>query len=163
LEGTRRQGRGGFHEDDDTSQGAREQLFPPSPSTYDILAYYGLRVGCVGRADARLVSKVKARISPLISPRERASACVIGVVVMAAIPTQLPWRRFVQLLCDLGYRPLKPHRGSLRQFFNPTRNPRQISFHEPHRGDTLHKASLFAALRKLQLTLDEFVQLLDKH
>lgn len=82
---------------------------------------------------------------------------------MSGFPPQLPWKRFIRVLRDLGYRPLKPHRGSLRQFFSPTRSPNQVSFHEPHPGDTLDKASLFAALHKLQLTPDEFVQLLDKH
>ena len=38
---------------------------------------------------------------------------------MSGFPTQLPWRRFASLLRDLGYRPLKSHQGSVRQFFNP--------------------------------------------
>jgi len=54
---------------------------------------------------------------------------------MSAIPPQLPWRRFVCVLRDLGYRPLKSHRGSLRQFFCSTRDPNLFSFHEPHSGD----------------------------
>jgi len=41
---------------------------------------------------------------------------------MSGFPAQLPWRRFARLLRDLGYRPLKSHRGSVRQFFNPTRS-----------------------------------------
>jgi len=82
---------------------------------------------------------------------------------MSALPAQLPWRRFVCLLRDLGYRPLKSHRGSLRQFVSPTRSPNLVSFHEPHSGDTLHKATLCDSLRKLQLSTDEFVQLLGKH
>jgi hypothetical protein len=48
----------------------------------------------------------------------------------------------------------------VRQFFNPTRSPNLVSFHEPHSGDTLHKATLYDSLRKLQLSPDEFVQLL---
>ena len=48
---------------------------------------------------------------------------------MSGFPTQLPWRRFACLLRDLGYRPLKSHRGSVRQFFNPTRSPNLVSFH----------------------------------
>jgi hypothetical protein len=81
---------------------------------------------------------------------------------MARIPTQLQWKRFVQVLCELGYHPLKSGRGSLRQFFNATRRPNLVSFHEPHPGDALHKANLYALLRKLQLSPDEFVQLLEK-
>ena len=81
---------------------------------------------------------------------------------MSAIPPQLPWRRFVCLLRDLGYRPLKSHRGSVRQFSNLTRSSKVVSFHEPHSGDTLHKATLHESLRKLQLSPDEFVQLLGR-
>ena len=43
---------------------------------------------------------------------------------MSGFPTQLPWRRFAWLLRDLGYCPLKSYRGSVRQFFNPTRKPK---------------------------------------
>ncbi|MBZ5572901.1 MAG: type II toxin-antitoxin system HicA family toxin [Acidobacteriia bacterium] len=81
---------------------------------------------------------------------------------MPAIPTQLPWRRFVCLLRDLGYRPLKSRRGSMRQFFCPTRSPNLVSFHEPHSGDTLHKGTLNDCLRKLRLNPDEFAQLLGR-
>ena len=82
---------------------------------------------------------------------------------MSAIPPQLPWRRFVCLLRDLGYRPLKSRRGSVRQFFCPTRSPNLVSFHEPHPGDTLHKPALCDSLRKLKLSTDEFVHLLGRH
>ncbi len=82
---------------------------------------------------------------------------------MSVLPTQLAWRRFVCLLRDLGYHPLTSRRGSLRQFFSPTRSPNLISFHEPHSGDTLQKATLCDSLRKLKLSTDEFVQLLGKH
>ena len=81
---------------------------------------------------------------------------------MFALPTQLPWRRFVCLLRDLGYHPLRPHRGTLRQFFSFNRSPNLVSFHEPHSGDTLHKATLHDSLRKLKLSEDEFVQLLGR-
>lgn len=56
---------------------------------------------------------------------------------MSGFPMQLASRRFVRLLRDLGYRPLKSHRGSVRQFFNPTRSPNLVSFREPHSRDTL--------------------------
>jgi len=81
---------------------------------------------------------------------------------MSAIPSQLPWRRFVCLLRDLGYRPLNSHRGSLRQFFCPSRSPNLVSFHEPHSGETLHKGTLNDCLRKLQLSPNEFAQLLGR-
>ena len=81
---------------------------------------------------------------------------------MSGFPTQLPWRRFAWLLRDLGYCPLKSYRGSVRQFFNPTRSPNLVSFHEPHSGDTLHESTLYDSLRKLQLSPDKFVQLLGR-
>lgn len=82
---------------------------------------------------------------------------------MSDIPPQLPWRRFVSVLRDLGYRPLKSRRGSLRQFFCPTRNPNLVSFHEPHSGESLHKAALSGCLRRLQLSPEEFAQLIGRH
>jgi len=51
---------------------------------------------------------------------------------MSGFPTQLSWRRFACLLRDLGYRPLKSHRGSVRQFFGPTGSPNLASFPEPY-------------------------------
>ena len=51
---------------------------------------------------------------------------------MSGFPTQLSWRRFACLLRDLGYRPLKSHRRSMRQFFGPTGSPNLASFPEPH-------------------------------
>lgn len=81
---------------------------------------------------------------------------------MSALPTQLPWKRFLCLLRELGYQQLKSRRGSLRQFFSPTRSPNLISFREPHCGDTLHRAALYDSLRKHDLSKDEFIQLLEK-
>ncbi len=82
---------------------------------------------------------------------------------MNGFPTQLRWNLFVRILADLGYQPLKSGRGSLRPFFNPMRQPNLVSFHEPHPGDTLHKGALHSCARRLQLTPDEFVELLAKH
>ena len=82
---------------------------------------------------------------------------------MSEIPPQLPWRRFVSVLRDLGYRPLKSRRGSLRQFFCATRTPNLVSFHEPHAGESLHKLALSGCLRRLQLSPEEFAQLIGRH
>lgn len=79
---------------------------------------------------------------------------------MSGFPVQLRWSQFVGVLRKLGYKPVKSHRGSGRGFFNPTRTPNLILFHEPHPGDTLHKGTLHDSLRKLQLSPDEFVRLL---
>jgi hypothetical protein len=81
---------------------------------------------------------------------------------MSGFPAQLSWRNFVCVLRRLGYRPMKSHRGTVRLFLHPTRSPNVVSFHEPHPGDTLHKASLYDSLRKLQLSPDEFIHLLGR-
>jgi len=77
---------------------------------------------------------------------------------MSDVPRQLPWRRFVRVLQNLGYQPLKPHRGSIRWFSNPARHPNLVSFHEPRPGDSLHEARLHN--RNLHLSPDDFVELL---
>lgn len=46
------------------------------------------------------------------------------------------------------------------EFFNPTRQPTTISFCEPHPGDTLRQTMLHNYIRKLLLTVDEFMALL---
>jgi predicted RNA binding protein YcfA (HicA-like mRNA interferase family) len=80
---------------------------------------------------------------------------------MSGFPVQLGWSQFVGALRKLGYKPVKPHRGSGRVFFNPTRTPNLILFHEPNPGDTLPRGTLHDSLRKLQLSPDEFVRLRD--
>ena len=75
---------------------------------------------------------------------------------MSGFPTQLSWRRFVYLLRDLGYRPLESHRGSVRRFFNSTRSPNLVSFHEPHSGDSWTKqlcTTLFASCSSVRMNL----------
>jgi predicted RNA binding protein YcfA (HicA-like mRNA interferase family) len=81
---------------------------------------------------------------------------------MSGLPAQLPWRRFVCVLHKLGYRPQKTGRGSARVFFNPTRRPTTVSFREPHPGDTLRRTMLHNYIRKLLLTVDEFMALLQE-
>ena len=80
---------------------------------------------------------------------------------MAGLPNQLPWRRFVCVLHGLGYRPQKAGRGSARVFFNPARKPNTVSFREPHPTDTLRQTALRNYIRKLLLTVDEFMALLE--
>ena len=79
---------------------------------------------------------------------------------MSEIPTQLPWRRFVRVLRKLGYTAEKGKAGSARSFRNPGRIPNVVSFREPHPGDNLRTPMLREYLRKLLLTPDEFMQLL---
>jgi predicted RNA binding protein YcfA (HicA-like mRNA interferase family) len=81
---------------------------------------------------------------------------------MSGLPAQLPWRRFLCVLHRLGYRPQKAGRGSARVFFNPTRQPTTVSFREPHPGDTLRQTMLRNYIRKLLLTVDEFMALLEE-
>jgi predicted RNA binding protein YcfA (HicA-like mRNA interferase family) len=80
---------------------------------------------------------------------------------MPGLPTQVPWRRFVCVLRKLGYTPQKGKAGSARSFLNPSRTPTVVAFREPHPGDTLRQPMLRQYLRKLLLTPDEFMQLLE--
>ncbi len=80
---------------------------------------------------------------------------------MSGLPNQLPWRRFLRVLHRLGYRPQRAGRGSARVFFNPARKPTTVSFREPHPGDTLRQTMLHKYIRKLLLTVDEFMELLE--
>ncbi len=64
---------------------------------------------------------------------------------MSGLPAQLPWKHFVRVLRDLGYRPLKPHRGSPRYFFSPTRSSAGID-----------------AQKTGQMPVDEWPNLLDQ-
>ena len=82
--------------------------------------------------------------------------------MMSALPAQLPWRRFVCVLHKLGYRPEKAGRGSARGYFNPARQPATVSFREPHPGNTLRQPMLHNYIRKLLLTEDEFMALLEE-
>ena len=75
-----------------------------------------LRAGGAGCIDTGFVSKVSDGAE---------ESCFVGVVLMSAIPTGLRWRRFVCLLRDLVYRPLKSHRASLRQLFSPIHSANQ--------------------------------------
>jgi len=81
---------------------------------------------------------------------------------MSGLPAQLPWRRFLCVLHKLGYSPQKAGRGSARVFFNPTRQQTTVSFREPHPRDTLRQTRLHNYIRKLLLTVDEFMALLEE-
>jgi hypothetical protein len=59
------------------------------------------------------------------------SPCLSGIGYSRTVPdlpTQLPWRRFVCVLHRLGYVPQKAGRGSVRVFFNASREPHTVSF-----------------------------------
>ncbi len=81
--------------------------------------------------------------------------------LMSEFPVKLRWSRFLSVLRKLGYNPARSSRGSKRVFFNPTRTPTRIMFPEPHPGDTLHTTTLHDSLRRLGLSPDEFVRLLE--
>ncbi len=80
---------------------------------------------------------------------------------MCALPTEVEWRRFVCVLRKLGYAPQQTKRGSVRTFRNPNRNPGVISFREPHPGGALGHHSLRVCLRKLALSPEDFLRLLE--
>jgi hypothetical protein len=46
-------------------------------------------------------------------------------------------------------------------FVSPSRNPRLVSLREPHPGQDMRQRMLHEYLRKLLLTPDEFMQLLE--
>jgi len=79
---------------------------------------------------------------------------------MAALPMQLPWRRFVCVLRKLGYTAQKGKAGAVRAFTNPNRTPNIVAFREPHPGKNLGATTLRQYLRRLLLEEDEFMQLL---
>lgn len=78
------------------------------------------------------------------------------------LPKQLRWREFVAVLTNLGYTLQWSKRGAARAFSNPNREPNLVTFHEPHRPDTLRKGTLREYVRKLRLTRQEFLSLLNK-
>jgi len=80
---------------------------------------------------------------------------------MSGLPPQVPWRRFVRVLRKLGYTPQKGKAGSARSFFNPRRSPSLVSFRDPHPGQNMRQRMLHEYFRKLLLTPDEFMQLLE--
>jgi len=61
----------------------------------------------------------------------------------------------------MGYTAQKTKQGSIRSFMNPERIPNLVSFREPHPGQNLRPPMLRMCLRKLLLSPDEFVQLLE--
>jgi predicted RNA binding protein YcfA (HicA-like mRNA interferase family) len=79
---------------------------------------------------------------------------------MTELPTQVPWRRFVCVLRNLGYTAQKTKQGSIRSFVNPGRIPNVVSFREPHPGKNLGATMLRKYLQRLLLNEDEFMQLL---
>ena len=78
-----------------------------------------------------------------------------------ALPRQLDWRDFERALRRLGYELYKSHPGSARTFRKPGGNPELATFHEPHRGDTLRVGTLRTYIRKLGLTNERFLELLE--
>jgi len=61
----------------------------------------------------------------------------------------------------LGYRVQKRKVGSGILFASASRNPRLVSLREPHPGQNMRQRMLHEYVRKLLLTPDEFLQLLE--
>jgi len=80
---------------------------------------------------------------------------------MPGLPTQVPWRSFVCVLRKLGYTAQKTKQGSERSFINPGRIPNIVSFREPHPGQNKRPPVLRQSIRKLLLSPDEFMRLLE--
>ena len=56
---------------------------------------------------------------------------------------------------------MKSSRGSARAFHSPSRDPDVVTFHEPHGKDSLREGTLREYLRKLKLSREEFLALLE--
>ena len=78
-----------------------------------------------------------------------------------ALPSQLEWRRFCAVLSKLGYVIHREGPGSSRTFLNSGRDPKVVTFHEPHNPGTLAKGTLREYIRNLKLSRDDFLKLLD--
>jgi hypothetical protein len=61
----------------------------------------------------------------------------------------------------MGYTAQKTKQGAKRSFMSPERIPNFVSFRDPHPGQNLRPPMLRMCLRKLLLSPDEFVQLLE--
>jgi predicted RNA binding protein YcfA (HicA-like mRNA interferase family) len=61
----------------------------------------------------------------------------------------------------LGYEMMKSKRGSARNFHSKTRQPSVVTFHEPHGKDPIRDGTLREYIRKLQITREQFLEILD--
>ena len=77
------------------------------------------------------------------------------------LPSQLRWNEFLGVVKKLGYSLYESKRGSARTFRTTSREPKFVTFHEPHGSARLRKGTLREYVRKLNLTRDEFLKLLD--
>jgi predicted RNA binding protein YcfA (HicA-like mRNA interferase family) len=78
------------------------------------------------------------------------------------LPKQLKWKEFEAFLRLLGYELFESKSGSARSYVNQHRQPKVVTFHEPHRkGKTLKLGTLREYLRKLQVTPEEFKKFLE--
>lgn len=78
------------------------------------------------------------------------------------LPRQLAWRDFLRVLRTLGYELHRTGSGASRTFIHATRSPKFVTFHEPHDPATLATGTLRSYIRKLELSLEEFLDLLDR-
>jgi predicted RNA binding protein YcfA (HicA-like mRNA interferase family) len=78
----------------------------------------------------------------------------------AKLPAQLAWRDFVCILKHLGYSLYENKHGSARSFYNPNREPKLTTFHEPHGKDPIRTGTLREYIRKLDLTKEQFLEAL---
>ncbi|MGH9698118.1 MAG: type II toxin-antitoxin system HicA family toxin [Candidatus Acidiferrales bacterium] len=79
-----------------------------------------------------------------------------------ALPAQLKWGDFVRVVKKLGYEACKPKGGSARNFKNCQLSPPIVTFHEPHGSDPVRKGTLREYIRKLGITKERFLELLNE-
>jgi len=68
----------------------------------------------------------------------------------------------VKVVKALGYEPCKSKGGSARNFQNWNLSPPVVTFHEPHGSDTIAKGTLREYIRKLNITRERFLELLEE-
>jgi predicted RNA binding protein YcfA (HicA-like mRNA interferase family) len=78
----------------------------------------------------------------------------------AKLPAQLAWRDFVCVLKFLGYSLYESKPGSARVFHSQHREPKLVTFHEPHGKDPIRTGTLREYIRKLDLTKEQFLEIL---
>ena len=78
---------------------------------------------------------------------------------MAGLPNQLEWRRFVCVLRKLGYVQQKSGPGLERVFVNPGRGTGSVCLKE---HPVLGRSTLHVYIRKLSLSVEEFLSLMEE-
>lgn len=81
---------------------------------------------------------------------------------MVQLPAHITWDRLLCVLTKLSYAPSKhKKRGSARDFVNLNRDPQVVTFHQPHGNKTIPRGTMGLYISKLNLTKEQFAELLE--